>query len=118
MIKELATQLDETSVEIEKIQTAISEKIQDLQADLQLAQKKDSDLRAQLKTVMAEQGIKNWKSELFSITYIAPSTRVIVDSKKLKEENPDLYAKYSKESKVSDSVRITIKTEEIKAEVH
>ncbi len=118
MLPELATQLDQTATEIEQIQTAITEKIRDLQVDLQTAQKRDSDLRTQLKTVMAETGTKNWESELFSITYVAPSTRVIVDSKRLKEENPELYSKYSKESKVTDSVRITLKQEELKGEVH
>lgn len=40
------------------------------------------------------------------LTYVAPSTRSTIDSKKLKEEEPDLVKKFTKISKVSASVRI------------
>lgn len=118
MIKELATQLDQTAVEIEQIEAQIAEVVTDLQTKLRTAQEQDAQLRGQLKAAMAEQGIKKYTSERFDIVYIAPSTRVIVDSKRMKEENPELWEKYSKESKVTDSVRITIKQEELKGEVH
>lgn len=40
------------------------------------------------------------------LTYISPSTRSSIDSKKLKEEEPELAKKFTKISKVSASVRI------------
>lgn len=40
------------------------------------------------------------------VTYVEPSKRTYVDSKKLKEEEPELASKYSKEVKVSSSLRL------------
>lgn len=39
-------------------------------------------------------------------TYVAPSTRNIIDSKKLKEEEPDLVKKYTKHTSVKASIRL------------
>lgn len=40
------------------------------------------------------------------LTYVSPSVRNSIDSKKLKEEEPELAKKYNKTTKVSASVRI------------
>lgn len=40
------------------------------------------------------------------LTYVAPSVRTTIDSKKLKEEEPELAKKFSKTSNVSATVRI------------
>lgn len=40
------------------------------------------------------------------LTYVAPSVRTTIDSKKLKEEEPELAKKFSKTSDVSATVRI------------
>ena len=40
------------------------------------------------------------------VTYVAPSTRTTVDSKKLKEEEPEIAKKYSKITLVSASLRL------------
>lgn len=42
-----------------------------------------------------------------TMTYIAPSTRTVIDSKKLKEEEPELVKKYSKTTRVSPTFRLT-----------
>lgn len=41
------------------------------------------------------------------ITYVSPSVRKSIDTKKLKEEEPSLAAKYTKLTNVNASVRIT-----------
>lgn len=41
-------------------------------------------------------------------TYVKPSTRTTVDSKKLKEEHPEIYAKVVKTSNVKSSIKTTI----------
>ena len=43
------------------------------------------------------------------ITYVPPTTKESIDSKKLKEENPELYEKYKKVSSVKEQIRIKIK---------
>ena len=40
------------------------------------------------------------------VTYVSPSTRTTIDSKKLKEEEPELAKKFTKTSNVSASVRL------------
>lgn len=49
------------------------------------------------------------ESELFNMTYIAGGFRESFDSARFKKEHPELYEKYIKISKVSDSIRITKK---------
>lgn len=70
-------------------------------------------LRQQLIEAMRAQNIKSFENESLKITYIEPTTRETIDSKKLKAEMPEIAAKYTKTSKVKDSVRITLK--EVKA---
>lgn len=41
------------------------------------------------------------------LTYVSPSTRTSIDSKKLKEEEPDLAKKYTKTTNVKASVRLS-----------
>ena len=43
------------------------------------------------------------------LTYVSPSTRNTIDSKKLKEEEPELAKKFTKTS----NVRATVKIEEV-----
>lgn len=43
------------------------------------------------------------------ITYVAPTTKESLDTKKLKDENPELYLKYVRQSDIKESLRITIK---------
>lgn len=40
------------------------------------------------------------------LTYVSPSTRTSIDSKKLKEEEPEIAKKFTKSTLVSASVRI------------
>ena len=40
------------------------------------------------------------------LTYVSPSVRTSIDSKKLKEEEPEIAKKYTKSTMVSASVRI------------
>lgn len=43
-----------------------------------------------------------------SFTYVGPSKRKVVDTKKLQEEHPDIYKKCQKESNVKSSIRTKI----------
>ena len=49
------------------------------------------------------------ESELFNMTYIAGGFREAFDGAKFKKEHPEMYEKYTKISKISDSIRITKK---------
>ena len=43
------------------------------------------------------------------MTYKKPSQRTTIDSKRLKEEAPDIFEAYSKTSDVKESISISIK---------
>lgn len=79
---------------------------------IQTIEKLEKDIKLFHEAVLSEmqlKGIKKFDNGQISITYIEPTTRVSVDSKKLKEELPDVYKKYSKESEVKASVKIVKK---------
>lgn len=84
-------------------------------AELQLSKKaiedEEAELKAQLLEAMRAQGIDKHETEVLKIAYVAPTTQERVDSKKLKAEMPEIAAKYTKEIKVKDSVRIALKGE-------
>ena len=57
---------------------------------------------------MEKEGIKTVDKGKSKITYVAPSTRVSVDSKKLQKEEPEIYKKYVKTTTVAGSIKITL----------
>lgn len=63
--------------------------------------------KAILLEAMQEKELKNLKSSIVSITYVESSTKMVFDSKALKEEAPKIYEKYQKKSQVKASLRIT-----------
>jgi len=72
-------------------------------------ERKQKEYKDALLKGMEERGIKKFEDNLVSITYVEPTTRVSLDSKKLKEEQPDTYIKYVNQSEVKASVRIKVK---------
>lgn len=58
---------------------------------------------------MEKYDIKSLETDNFKITRILPSTRTTIDSKKLKEQEPDIYNKYLKVSEVKTYLKITEK---------
>ena len=54
-------------------------------------------------------GVEKWDNELFSVTRVEGYTKETFDSKKLKEENLELYSNYTKQTKVKPSIRIKLK---------
>ena len=57
---------------------------------------------------MEKEGIKTVDRGKLKITYVAPSTRTSVDSKKLQEKEPEIYKKYVKTTTVAGSIKITL----------
>jgi predicted phage-related endonuclease len=61
---------------------------------------------------MKENNLEKLDAKQAFVTYVKPSTRKTIDSKKLKKDLPDIYNKYVKETKTSESVRLNIKKDE------
>jgi len=97
------------TVELATVNAEISTKISQT---IEAIEKLEEVVKLFKEAVLSEmqlKGIKKFDNGQISITYIEPTTRVSVDSKKLKEELPDVYKKYSKESVVKASIKISKK---------
>ena len=73
---------------------------------LEAAEKK---LKDELKGAMEQYGIKKFSSDILDITYVAEATSTSLDSTRLKKEKPDVYAAFTKTSKKSAYVKVTVK---------
>ena len=98
--------LPETEIaEIVRIETYIKTlDEQKKQAEAEMAKFKEKLISA-----MEEKGVKSIDMENIKITYIAPSCRETVDTKKLKAEYPEIAEKLKKSTKTKASVRITLR---------
>lgn len=94
-----------------------------LQAEQQLAELERAKIqietvakecREKLCELFEQQKLTYWKSpnELISVTYVSPSEKITVDSKKLKEKYPQVYAECQKLSKTKAYVRVKLGEEE------
>ena len=74
-------------------------------ADLKKA---EETLKSALLEEMTKRNIKKIETEKLTITYIDESTRETFDSKRLKEENRELYDEYAKISTTKAYVKIGV----------
>ena len=65
----------------------------------------EKEAKEKAKAIMKEKGIKSFKNDDITITYIPESTKSVVDTDRLKADG--LYEKYTKTTTVKDSVRFT-----------
>jgi len=87
----------------------IMKNIAELDKQKKALEEKDKEVRDALKQVMDQYGIKSFENDILKVTFVAETTRTSIDSAKLKKDHPDIAEKYSKTSKVSASVRISVK---------
>lgn len=83
--------------------------IAQLDKQKKILENQDKEVREALKKTMDEFGIKSFENDILKVTFVAETTRSSIDSKKLQKELPEIAEKYSKTTKVSASVRITVK---------
>ena len=77
----------------------------------QLAELKEQEkqLKAGILEKMQENGVQKWEFDNLRFTVRRGGTRTTFDSAKFKDEHPDIYKQYSKQTTVADSLLITIK---------
>lgn len=95
---------------VERAQDAIEE-LARIEAERQDAEEYLKELQAQLIEVFEKHGVKKFENDVIRMTYTAPHTTRKIDTKALKAEQPEIAEKYTKESEVKASVRITLKGE-------
>jgi predicted phage-related endonuclease len=67
----------------------------------------EKEIKQQLLIAMENNGIKKWSNDVFNAIYVAETQRTSIDTKRLKEELPDIAEEYSKTSNVKSSVRVS-----------
>ena len=87
----------------------IATKIKEFEKQVKEIQAREDELREKLLIAMRENGITKIDSEGLSITYVAPTKKETFDTKRIREERPDLYLEYVKVSNVKDSIKIRLK---------
>ena len=93
--------------ELEELEELMKD-IKSKEEELNLLKEKVDKVKETLYGTMEKEGIKTVDRNKLKITYVAPSTRVSVDSKKLQEKEPEIYKKYVKTTTVAGSIKITL----------
>lgn len=86
----------------------VEDEVAFLQMQADIANSKLDELKKGLYELMEKNNVKSWTGSKVRLTRILPTTSDSFDSKRFKEEQPELYKKYTKTSKKNGSLRMTI----------
>lgn len=89
---------------------ALQNQIQNLKQQLQELETQENEFKNIFIEKMKQNNIKSFDLGNVKITYVAPAVRKSFDSKRLELENKEVYEQYLKESKVKESLRITVRS--------
>lgn len=92
---------------------AVFQRLQEFKKKQKEMEDQEKKLKKQLETSMAEYGIKSFKNEYISISYVEGSESTSIDMKKLEEAEPSLYkellADYPKVKATKPYVKFLVK---------
>ena len=94
--------IQQSAVNVQKTILFYKKQIEELE-------KQQSEYNSAILTAMRENNVKSLECGNITFTRVAESTRSSIDSKKLKAEMPEIAEKYTKQTKIGESLRITIK---------
>lgn len=80
-----------------------------LEVEAKEVKRKSEELREGLLRLMEQNGIKKYESERLVLSYVEGSERMMLDSSKVKNEHPEVYAACMKRQQTKSSLRIKIK---------
>lgn len=87
----------------------VCEKIASLEKQAKEIKKQQDSMKNEILDAMQKNGVIKIDNEFLKIAFVPEHDAEKFDSKKFKEENPDIYDMYAKISKVKPSIRITVK---------
>lgn len=108
-MEELLQKYANNELEISKLEEEMTMAITKLKNTQSALKEANEEIRTQIMKSMENNEIKKYENDFISITYVAPTTKNTVDTKKLKEEYTDIYNKCLKTSDVKASLRIKVK---------
>lgn len=91
------------------LDTEVSKKVAEFEKALKEIKEKEEELKQNILSEMESKNILKLETDSLTVTYIAPAERETFDSKRFREDNPDLYDEYVKFSPVKSSIRIKVK---------
>lgn len=87
----------------------VCEKIVSLEKQAKEIKRQQDIMKNEILEAMQKNGVIKIDNEFLKIAFVPEHDAEKFDSKKFKEENPDVYDLYAKISKVKPSIRITVK---------
>lgn len=105
---EILTELQQVEQEQLIVKRDISQAIKEHEQKLEQLKLRDDDLREKLLTAMEKSNIKSFSNDVLRISYVAPQIRTTVDVKRIKEEAPEVFEEFKKESYVKASLKISV----------
>lgn len=102
-------------IKVEENTLILAEKMQERLIDLETQKSEleslEKGIKEQLKELMSKYNITSYETndKKLKISYTPETITTTFDSKKLFEEQPDIYRQYAKDTTRSSSVRITIR---------
>ena len=92
------------------VEESFAKEYAEFQKQVAKMEMKLKEVKEAIKQVMEQNNLTEpYEDDFIKISYKKPTTRTAVDSKRLKEELPDVYNEYSKTSNVSSSISIEAK---------
>ena len=88
---------------------AVIQKITLLMMEKSKIEEAEKEMREQIQAAMDAYDIKSFENDAIKITYIEASTRDTIDGVKLRNQMPDIAAKFTKTSNVKAFVKIELR---------
>lgn len=101
-------QPEKPAYELQTVSRSDLQTLEDVLLQIQALELVAEDYREKIKAEMEKRGILDLQVGKVKMTYVAGTVRHTFDSKKFKQDSPDLYMSYLKETQVKPSLRITL----------
>lgn len=109
MDKKLVKEYQETALAIADIEHKMSVAVVAHREQLDTLREREANMKLAIKEAMEKNVVMKFENDVLKITYIAPTVRNGVDVTRLKEEKPEIYSEFIKQTPVKSSIRIVIK---------
>lgn len=109
MDKKLVKEYQETALAIADVEHKMSMAVAQHRDQLDTLREREASMKQQIKEAMEKNVVTKFENDVLKITYVAPTVRNGVDVTRLKEEKPEIYSEFIKQTPVKSSIRIKIK---------
>ncbi len=109
---EIIKEIQNVNKEIQIVDNRISQAIANEKTRLDSLKERDAHLREKLLEAMelsiANGGSKKFENDVLRITYVPAQIRTTFDSTRFKNEAPEIYSEFTKETEVKPHLKISV----------